>query len=318
MGEEVHADFHHLARKVSNWGRWGREDQRGALNLITPEVLKRAGAAVRQGKLFRLGLDFAFDGPQFRTGPVARLNPRLYMTKVGHVLAPAAGDYAASDDVIHMPTQCATQWDAFGHVQYGGKLYNGFDAAASITTEGACRCGIEHAASPGILSRGVLLDIARLKGVGRLAGDVIITPDDLDAACRAERVEVERGDIVLVRTGHIAWFTRDRNIAVFGAAQPGLSMHCALWLRDRDVAAVAADNSAVEQLPLSLFQPGEVPLPLHMLCLRDMGLILGELFDFEALAEDCASDGVYSFLLSAPALPIRGAVGSPINPLALR
>jgi len=316
MGKAID-DFNDLARGVSNWGRWGSRDQRGTLNLISPAVLQRAAGAARQGKLFRLGLDFAHDGPQFRSGPTARFNPRLYMTKIGEVLNPAVGDYAANDDVVHMPTQCGTQWDALGHVQYGGMLYNGFDAS-TIGTHGAGCCAIEHLASPGIVSRGVLLDIARLKGVSHLVGGYAITPGDLDAACRAQGVRVLPGDIVMVRTGHIAWFTRDGDLAKFRGAQPGLSMHCALWLREHDVAAVCADNNAVEVLPEHLYGPNDIPIPLHMLCLRDMGLVLGELFDFEALAEDCAADGEYACLLSAPALPIRGSVGSPINPLALK
>jgi kynurenine formamidase len=168
------------------------------------------------------------------------------------------------------------------------------------------------------MSRGVLLDIARLKGVDRVATDFVITPDDLEGACTSQRVSVESGDIVLIRTGHITWFKNNRDYVTFRFQQPGLNMACALWLHDREVAAVCADNAGVERMLHNYAKQDSIPLPLHMLCLRDMGVMLGELFDLEALAEDCAKNGVYTFLLSAPVLPARGGVGSPINPLALK
>jgi kynurenine formamidase len=128
---------------------------------------------------------------------------------------------------------------------------------------------------------------------------------------------VEPGDIVLVRTGHLRCFTVEHDREAFNGPQPGLSADCAEWLHDRSAAAVAADNLAVEQIGPETMTAG-MPLPLHMLCLRDMGLPLGEMFDLEALAADCAADGRYAFLLSAPPLGITGAVGSPINPTALK
>jgi len=310
-------DFFAISRRVSNWGRWGREDQRGTLNLVTPEVIKRAAAVVRQGKLFRLGLDFAHDGPQVypdHSAPDLRFNPKLYMTRVAEPIDPAKGDYAYSDDVIHMPISASTQWDGIAHIQYDGHMYNGVKIADGISVHGASHGGIEHAASPGITSRAVLLDIARLKGVERLPAGTMIMPEDLDAACRAQKSEVERGDIVMVHTGHLRRWTHDRDLASFRDRPPGLHMSCALWLHERNVVAVCADNTGVEPTPTI----GPIPLPLHMLCIRDMGLYLGEFFDLHALAADCAQDGEYTCLLVAPALPIRGAVGSPINPLAFK
>ena len=182
----------------------------------------------------------------------------------------ALGDYAMTDDVISMPLQASTQWDALAHVEYDGKLYNGFKSKSSITVHGACKCGIEHAASPGIMSRAVFLDVARWKGVERLPGNMSITADDLEKVCEAEGVSVERGDVVLIRTGHIRWFTEDGDRAMLRRdGQPGLSMDCALWLKDRDVVAVCADNTAVEHTTPDLAHPekgtavdyGPIPLP---------------------------------------------------------
>ena len=307
--------FDALAEKVRNWGRWGAEDQRGTVNHITPEALKRGAEAVTAGKLFSLGLRFDKDGPQ--RGDF-RFNPRLYVTALTSSLSPKSDHARYSDDVIHMPLQCATQWDALSHVHYDGELYNGCKAHDALKISGAVKCGVEHLAQPGIMSRGVLLlDIARLKKADKLAPDCAVSVDDLNAACTEQGVEVLPGDIVMVRTGHIRTFTVDKDRDAFNGMQPGLDPSCAEWLHDTSASAVAADNLAVEQISMETIM-GDMPLPFHMLALRDMGCPLGEMWDLDALAEDCAADGRYSFMLSAPPLAITGAFGSPINPLALK
>ncbi len=177
--------------------------------------------------------------------------------------------------------------------------------------------GVNHLAAPGILSRGVLLDIARLKGVERLPLDYAITVDDLNAAAAKQGVTMATGDILLVRTGHIQHFTQDQNRVAFMGMQPGLSYTCAEWCHDKSLAAVGADNMAVEILHLEGLQ-SDMPLAFHMLALRDMGMPLGEMFNLEALAADCAADGRYSFMLSAPPLEVTNGFGSPVNPLALK
>jgi kynurenine formamidase len=307
-------DFDALAERLRNWGRWGPEDQRGTLNHIGPETLKAAAETVVSGKLFNLGLNFDKDGPQPGAG---RFNPKLYATDLFTPLNPAHPSAVYSDDVIHMPLQAATQWDALGHVHYDGVLYNNCKAHETLSVKGASRLGIEHLASPGIMSRGVLLDIARLKRVERLPIPYAITVDDLNEACAAEGVTMRKGDIVLIRTGHIQRFTIDRDRAAFIGMQPGLSPACAEWVHDHSLAAVTADNVAVEVMaPEGL--ASEMPLAFHMLCLRDMGCPLGEMFNLDALAADCAADGRYTFLLSAPPIAFTNAFGSPVNPLALK
>lgn len=308
------ANFDHLAEKLRNWGRWGAEDQRGTLNHIGPETLKAAAGEVRDGKLFNLGLRFDRDGPQLGRG---RFNPLVYVTDLFTPLNPAVPGVCYSDDVVHMPLQCATQWDALAHVHYDGQLYNGCSARECLTEKGASKMGINHLAAPGILSRGVLLDIARLKGVERLALDYAITVDDLNACVARQGVTVGAGDILLVRTGHMRLFTHEGDRAGFMGLQPGLSPACAEWAHDRSLAAVGADNMAVEILHPEGLQ-SEMPLAFHMLALRDMGMPLGEMFNLEALAADCADDGRYSFMLSAPPLEVTGGFGSPVNPLALK
>jgi len=301
-----------LAAQVSNWGRWGADDERGTLNFITPEVVKAAAGLVRRGVVFSLGLSFGAEGPQIGQG--GRVNPLHLMTAVDQKLP---GDYPDgfryADDVMILPLQCATQWDGLAHVHYDGQLYNGFPAA-STTSGGAAKAGIDKVGA-GIVSRGVLLDIARLHGVPRLAPGTAITPGDLEAAERAQGVRIESGTVLLVRTGHLGVFKHDGERVGYMRMMPGLGIACATWLHARQVAAVAADTSAVEVIP---FEDAKTPLPLHLLCLRDMGLTFGEMFDLDALADDCAADGVWEFFFAAPPLKITGGIGSPLNPLAVK
>ncbi len=301
-----------IAKQVSNWGRWGAEDERGTLNFITPDVVRRAATLVRTGHVFSLGLTFGAEGPQIGQG--GRVNPMHLMTAVDQKLP---GDYPDgfryADDVLVLPLQCATQWDSLAHVHYDGQLYNGH-AAATTSSAGAAKNGIDKVGA-GIVSRGVLLDIARLTGVPRVAPGTAITPADLEAAEQAQGVRVERGDVLLVRTGHLAVFKEDGDRIGYMRMMPGLGMACAAWLHAREVAALATDTNAVEVIP---FEDPKTPLPLHLLCLRDMGLTLGEMFDLDALAAACAADGVWEFLFTAPPLRITGGIGSPLNPLAVK
>ena len=303
--------FHALARRVSNWGRWGADDERGTTNFITPDVVRRAAACVRRGAVFSLGLSFGVEGPQIGQG--GRVNPLHIMTATDGRLGADPDGPRYSDDVIVMPLQCATQWDSLAHVHYGGKLYNGFPSA-TVTSAGAAKDAIDKQGA-GIVSRGVLLDVARAKGVDRLPPGTVIGPVDLEAAERAQRVRVESGDVLLVRTGHLAVFTEGGDRVGYMRQMPGLGVACVEWLHAREVAAVASDTNAVEVIP---FEDPALPLPFHALCIRDMGLTLGEMFVLDPLATDCAADGVWEFLFSAPPLRVTGGVGSPINPLAVK
>jgi kynurenine formamidase len=300
-----------IAARVSNWGRWGADDEIGTLNLVTAEAVRRGAACVRRGTVFSLGLRFDSNGPQ--TGSIGRINPIHLMSAIDSGVGTDPEGFRYNDDFITMPLQCATQWDGLAHVHYGGKLYNGHPLA-SVTAAGAGHNSIDKIGR-GVISRGVLFDLARLKGVERLAPGLVITSADLDAAERASRTKIESGDVLLIRTGHLALFTKDGDRQGYMSREPGLGIDCVEWLRRRDVAAVAADTMAIEVIP---FEDPKLPLPFHMLAIRDVGLTLGEMFDLDELAEDCARDGVYEFLFTAPPLKITGAVGSPLNPLAVK
>jgi kynurenine formamidase len=224
------------------------------------------------------------------------------------------GGFRYADDAVIMPLQCGTQWDALSHVFYDGRMYNDRDVRW-ITSRGALFNSIDQIRD-GVCGRGVLLDLPRFRRVRWLENGTAILPEELDACAEAQGVAVDAGDIVLVRTGMIA-SCRDRNSwdGYCGGPAPGLSLHCARWIYERSIAAVATDTWGVEVIP------NETPdcfQPLHMVAIRNTGVLFGEIFALDALADACAEDGEYAFLFVAPPLPVTGAVGSPINPLAIK
>jgi kynurenine formamidase len=326
------ADFRSTAERVSNWGRWGEDDEAGTLNFITPEKVAATSGLVRKGKIFPLGVEFGAGGPQGEF--LYRPNPMHMMTVDGgdteafiktglawdaNPIAKqiaetfSAGPFRFNDDMIFMPLQAATQWDALSHVYYEEKLYNGFPSS-DVNSQGAARCGIGAAIHKGIVSRGVLLDAVRYRGLEVcLDAENQVTPEELDAIAEAQGVKVESGDVVLVHTGWWSDFKRTGNRM---APVAGLHWRCAEWLHANQVAAIACDNLTVEHL--LTMEVDTVFLPFHLLCLRDMGLVLGEYWDVTALAADCAEDGVFEFQIVAPPLNIVGAVGSPVNPIAIK
>jgi kynurenine formamidase len=302
--------FREIAAKVSNWGRWGDDDERGTTNLITPDAIVAAARLVRTGKVFDLGMPFDANGPQ--DGSTGRGNPVRMMRKIGTEAPLRPGSARFTDDCVFMPLQAATQYDALSHCFYDGKLYNGFPSS-EISTLGAGRCAIDKQ-SPGIVGRGVL-DVAAHRGVEWLAADAEIAPDELDAVAAAAGVDVRSGDILLIRTGWRKKYLSDLDGRSYMWDAPGIGVAVCEWLRDHDVAVICCDNPGVERSGLEL--DGEFH-PVHMIALRDMGLTLGEMFDLEELAADCRDDGVYEFLYCGPPIKFTMAVGSPINPLAIK
>lgn len=304
-------DFRKLGQQLSNWGRWGADDERGTTNLITPKRIVEAARLIRQGKVFDLGIPFGPDGPQ--SGAGGRINPILLISETGQDQEQFPGAFHYADDYVFMPLQAASQWDAIAHVHYDGKLYNGFPAE-SVSPHGAKHCSIEKQGN-GITGRGVLLDVARHRNVPWMQIGEAIQPDELDRVAEAQGVEIKSGDILLIRTGWWKKFAEERDREAWMQGEPGIGIACCEWLAKHEIAAVCCDNIAVEVLPGEI--EGEV-LPVHMVLLRDMGMTLGEILDFEALAEDCASDGVYEFFFCGPPIKFQRALGSPINPLAIK
>jgi kynurenine formamidase len=301
-----------LAARVSNWGRWGPEDQRGTLNLIDAAAVRRGAAAVKRGVSFSLSIPMNEAGPQ--TGRVlGRKNPTLTMLQVSFAFSGDSRDFATSDDEVVTGTQSATHWDALAHAGYDGLLYNGVPADAITQDDGATRLGIEHFGP--VVTRGLLCDVARLRGVDYFDEPYAVTGADLGACLSVAQLEAAPGDIVLVRTGQTHWLdVGDRNR--YADISPGIGLDAVEWLHDHDIAGIANDTHVFEPYPC----PGPNPylFPTHMIELRDMGIPQGQQWDLDELAADCAADGVYEFLLSATPLPITHACGGLVAPTATK
>src|SRR5262249_39195903 len=197
---ELPAEVKAIAARVRNWGRWGPEDELGTLNLVDAAAVRRGAAEVRSGKRIALGLPLDEKGPQTGVVP-GRINPLRTMLMINHpYLKGDRRNFCNSDDSVTMGLQSGTHWDALAHVSYEGRIWNGYPADV-VDYRGARRCGIEKVKS--LVSRGVLLDVARVRGVERLPGGTALTPSDLDAAAELTRIRLEPGDVVFVRTGHV-------------------------------------------------------------------------------------------------------------------
>ena len=305
-------ELHELARRVSNWGRWGDDDQRGTLNLISEAVVARGVAAARRGRVFSLAIPFDQSGPQWDNKNMPeRVNPELHTYAVNVTFTGDPADFSTSDDSFRMGSQAATHLDALAHVGYEGRLWN--DTPSSVvSSDGAARLGIEHFGP--IATRGVLLDIARFHGVDHFDDNYAITGDDLEGAATAAGVRVAPGDAVLVRTGQM-FFLRAGDKRRYSTPAPGLSTKSIAWIRDNDIALVATDTITFEVYPC---EDPRVFMPVHMIHMRDMGLVQGQNWHLDDLAADCAADAQHDFLLVATPLPLTGAAGAPVAPTAIK
>ncbi len=307
------------AARYRNWGRWGPDDVLGTVNFIDDAKRREAAGLVRRGVSMSLSQSFDTDGPQH--GWRRRTNPVHTMTDTGTDAALGKQGFphglGGADDVIAMPLQCSTQWDGLGHIFDHGLAWNGRPAQDVVTSDGDLVTGIEHLASP-LVSRGVLLDVGRVVGDGgELPDGFAITEDHLTATGEAHgpTAAVGRGDIVLVRTGRLARARREGWNGYAGGPAPGLSFTTAGWLHRTEIAAIATDTWGFEVRPNEFENAFQ---PLHQVVIPNMGLLIGEMWDLDELADDCAADGVYEFLLAAAPLKVTGAVGAPLNPLAVK
>jgi kynurenine formamidase len=293
------ADVLAFHRSLSNWGRWGDDDQLGALNLITPEVTAAAAATVTRGRSVScarsLNTVAAVDNPS----PVAH-----------HMIGTATEGWGADYFALAPHGFATSHLDALCHVFHEGKIYNGYPIG-TVTAHGATRLGIHHLQA-GIVTRGVLLDIPGLIGHEALEPGTPIFPEDLEAAEERAALEVRRGDVLFVRTGRWSW--RDRhgpwdatNLAA------GLDASCLPWLRARGVAALGSDCVS-DVLPSRV---EGVPMPIHTVAIVAMGLHLMDNLDFDQLAVACAEEGRWAFFLTVAPLVLRRGTASPVNPIAV-
>jgi kynurenine formamidase len=262
-------------RRYSNWRRFGADDEHGTLNFITRDRVLAAASTVRSGLVVSCALPF---GAQ--DGDRAPLGAR---------------------------------WESLARVARDGRVYNDRDPA-EIPAAGARAVAIDRFAD-GVVGRGVLLDLARFAGRPWLDDGARILPADLDACAESHGVAIDTGDILLVRTGRLSRCFAESWQGYADGSAPGLSLRCARWLHERQIAAIASDTASVEVLPS---ETPDCALPLHQIAVRDMGLRFGNTFHLDRLAEACAADGRYAFLFAAPPVPSASVFDAPINPLAIK
>ena len=316
-------EYRALAAKVSNRGRWGDDDQRGTLNLVDAAATLRGVQAARKGLTFSLAVELRENGVQMGQ-PAGRFNPMLTPTSLNERDQHAPGIWEGTDDLVTMSTCAGTHVDALSHVGYDNELYGGRDQRETVRARGGAKeLGVEQVGP--VVTRGLLVDVPRTRGIDEMEPGDPVTADDLHAAIAAAGLTVEPGDMVCVRTGDIRHYHRgDRKRYAMGVEWNtcGLGVSCVEWFRDRDIAGVFLDCYTYEVMP-----PEPVPgkdvnwddlMVVHLLQLRDMGMLQGQNWDFEALAEDCAGDGVAEFMLVVAPEPIVGATSGPVHPVAVK
>lgn len=304
------------AERYRNWGQWGPDDELGSMNYLTADIVAGASKLVKKGRVFSLALPLDSEGPM--TGSLGRINPVHLMLQDGGDIESGAQDHLPTlrytDDAVYLVLQCSTQWDALAHIYHDGKMYNGY-GTKEVNSQGAKKNSITNIKDKAV-GRGVLLDLPRYKGKQWLDTSEKITAEDLEGCAAKQGVEVREGDFVLVRTGQLLERRTSGAWGDFaGGPAPGLAISASDFFCPRRVATVATDTWGTEVLPN---ETPDVWQPLHIIMLVNAGIHLGEMWDMEDLAADCAEDGVYEFMLVAPPLTVTGSVGSPVNPQAIK
>ena len=298
----------------SGWGLFGADDSVGLMNLIGPEQTAAASRLVRKGAVFPLDL------------PAGTIDPPLFARgATRHTILERRPGKALDDVHDNLFPQSGSQWDALAHIAYQpDRFYNGA-TVRQVREDG--RDTIGHWAARGIATRGILLDVSRsVDERGGAGASVPVTFDDLEAARAVAGVEYRDGDILLVRTGFVAWY-REQDAATrlrqsrsdqLTATGIGQSEEMAEYLWDAGVAAVATDTAGFECWPPDQSVAGFPFGFLHQVLLGQFGMAIGELWDLDALAADCAADGVYEVLLTSAPMNAPRGIGSPANALALK
>jgi kynurenine formamidase len=295
------AEFDRWMTELSNWGRWGKDDELGAINLITPAKRKAAAQLVREGVSVSLSHDAETQA--------AADNPRPF----GHEMlvhggSPNASSHSDAFSIAHHGL-AHTHLDALCHYFYKDRMYNGF-ARSEVTAKGAAKLSI-HRIKTGIFTRGILVDIPHMKGVPYLEPGTPIYPEDLDAWEKFARVKIQPGDAVLIRTGR--WARRSAKGAWPASDHlAGLHASCARWLKTRDIAVLGSD-SASEVRPTGV---EEMRGPVHTLILVAMGVPILDNCDLEELSKAAQKRKRWEFLLTTAPLAVPGATGSALNPIA--
>jgi kynurenine formamidase len=288
-----------LHSQLSNWGRWGADDERGSLNFITQEVSAAAAHSVQTGKTVScarpLNTDPALDNPH----PVAH-----------HMTGTATEGHGADYFAISHHGFGATHIDALCHIFHEDQLHNGY-SSATVTAHGATKLGIEKLRS-GVVTRGALLDVAAVRGVEALEPGTPIFPEDLEAAEAAAGIKVQQGDALLIRTGRWRW----RELHGPWSATDliaGLDASCLAWLHQREVALLGSDGVS-DVIPSRV---ENVRAPIHTVAIVALGVYLVDNLDLDELASMCADERRWTFQFVVAPLVLNRGTGSPVNPIAV-
>ena len=289
--------------QTGSWfpSRWGAADQRGAANRITPAKVLEAKNLITRGAVYQLGRTYEAGMPMFGT--------RHYSLRIPYMFGPTGTNQATYHDEIISGElgQSGTQFDSLSHIGIGDLFYNGNNRHDFAKPEGMTRLGVENVGA--LTTRGVLIDVAAFKGVAQLAGGYEITPADVQGALKRESLEIRAGDVVLIHTGWGSLWMKDN--AKFVANAPGIGMAAAQFLVSEEVVMVGSDTWAVEVVPNP---DASLAFPVHQLFLPRNGIYI-----FENLStEELARDNAYEFAFFFAPLKLKGATGSPGNPIAIR
>ena len=307
-----------LADAPTNWGKWGEDDEVGALNYLTADEVMRGVRHIQKGEVFtlqRLIGDPKGDPVWPGRTPAERtqvLDESSWDTD-GAPQFPGGLHYA--DDKINAYLQGSTQYDALGHLWYDGKIWNGYDARTTVG--GLSKASVVPIAERGVVGRGILLDIARWRGKNSLDKGETFTHEDLMACAEAQGTEIQKRDIVIIRTNFLQLFHDQGDAFYEGFNEPGLvySPELVRWFQDMEIPNLATDTIANE---VTTDPNNGVALPLHCALMRNLGVALTEICDLEKLAASCADDGQYTFFYAAAPLKVSLAAGSPVNPLVIK
>src|SRR6266849_2467019 len=304
-------EFEAMFESVKNWGRWGPDDERGTLNFISPEHVKRAAALVRSGRSVSMAIPInTVAGPD-------NANPAIHHMTQLHDWDIGSGALRFSMDFLGMDFHgdCHTHIDALCHIAYRDQMYGGVPAA-SVTSRGAEKLDIDTYAQ-GIVSRGVLLDVPRFRGEPWLEPGEAVTRAELEAVEDAEGVSLGEGDILVFRTGHHrrrlelgAW---SNDYPPAGEGKAGLHVNTIPWMHERRIAAFLPDGDG-ETVPSNV---EGVLYPIHPLQITAMGMFASDSLQLEDLAQACAEEGRDEFMVVGLPLRLPGATGSPWNPIAI-
>ena len=293
------AEYERWQKELSNWGRWGKDDELGTLNLVTPAKRKQAAALVKEGFSVSLARNASatkeIDNPCPIEWAMTTDTPGMVMDRIAY-------------PCIHGPG--TTHLDSFAHVFFNGRMWNG-DSKTLVTKEGGAAKNSTLTMKNGIVTRGVLYDIPRLKGVEYLEPGTRIFPEDLEAWEKKTGVKVGPGDAFIVRWGK--WARRAKVGPWANDDAAGLDNSCIPWLKKRDVALLGWETAGYSPQPA-----GDLPKSaLHNFVLEILGVHILDRGDFEALSEAAAARNRWEFMLTVAPLPIPHGTGSPVNPIAI-